>query len=959
MSDLKFKTNGDASPKGKSRVYFTCTQEDFSTSFEKICNDLFKTCDCAVYYTEDMNARMSERDKDILLKGMNLFVIPVTFRLLSTANRTMDEDFVYAKKEKIPVLPIMLEPKLDHLYARRDRFGTLQYLNPFSTDQTEIAYTEKLAKYLKYVLTGDEMASRARGAFDSRVFLSYRKKDRYYANELMRLIHREEACRNIAIWYDEYLTPGESFSENINDNLKNSNLFMLLVTPSILEFVDGQANFVLREEYPMAKQNEKSVLPVEMVETNKDELCKCFDGISDCISFRDKDFGERLARELGNLTASGRKTEPEHNFLLGFAYLYGIDVEVNKEIALELISAAANAKHPQAMAKMIEIYQMGMGVQANLSTALKWAKKYASYCKAKLGETDEETFVALRKLSDIYTEAGKYKKSLRLERAMLNKKKSLFGEEHIETLEALNRLGSAYNRLAGYGKAIPLLRKVFQLSCKLLGEEHLDTAENLFEMAYACQREEDYETAAMCAIKAYAIRSDILGSKHIDTLKAQSLMAMTAYKAERYDFTIDDALETERMILKSCVEAYDVTHPMALELLGNIASLHTEKKEYEKAFRYRKTLHKTNCAFLGENHPKTIESLIDYADTSMNFLFKTEMNRILKNDKEIELSELEKLLNEFEKVRALIKKATIAIGKAYGRRTDIVVFQAVLIKTELFYRILQIVVSLVGGYIGIAESAHRRKSKRLKQGDIRLLQADSDLAQNYGISGRYEEKRKIEEVLYQRRCERLGKDHLDTLKTLDNLLYSYWKLGETEKYRELEEMQSHADYISLYRREPGLIQTTEEQVTYWDAYCKESVDYFENLYQTRCQTLGKEHPLTLNALATCAKIYERMENYAKAAEICPEIFRLSLTLLGEEHPDTAEAHFHLVICNSKNGIIPDMEAQRELINRLKRLKKKNCNKKVYRVLKIAAFMFSALYQWEKRRIKRSQKRMKK
>ena len=125
---------------------------------------------------------------------------------------------------------------------------------------------------------------------------------------------------------------------------------------------------------------------------------------------------------------------------------------------------------------------------------------------------------------------------------------------------------------------------------------------------------------------------------------------------------------------------------------------------------------------------------------------------------------------------------------------------------------MQITVSLVGGYIKITERAHQRKSKRLKQGDIRLLQADSNLAQNYDIAGKYEEKRKIEEVLYQKRCEYLGKDHLDTLKTLDNLLFSYWKLGETEKYREFEKIQSRADYVNLYRREPELHQTTEELV---------------------------------------------------------------------------------------------------------------------------------------------------
>ena len=66
------------------------------------------------------------------------------------------------------------------------------------------------------------MAKRVRAAFDAYIFLSYRKKDRKYANELMRLIHSNPECRDIAIWFDEFLTPGESFKENIEKILDRS-----------------------------------------------------------------------------------------------------------------------------------------------------------------------------------------------------------------------------------------------------------------------------------------------------------------------------------------------------------------------------------------------------------------------------------------------------------------------------------------------------------------------------------------------------------------------------------------------------------------------------------------------------------------------------------------------------------------------------------------------------------------
>lgn len=56
----------------------------------------------------------------------------------------------------------------------------------------------------------------------------YRKKDRVHADALMRQIHSYEALRDIAIWYDEYLVPGENFEKNIRERLETSELLKRL-----------------------------------------------------------------------------------------------------------------------------------------------------------------------------------------------------------------------------------------------------------------------------------------------------------------------------------------------------------------------------------------------------------------------------------------------------------------------------------------------------------------------------------------------------------------------------------------------------------------------------------------------------------------------------------------------------------------------------------------------------------
>ena len=101
-----------------------------------------------------------------------------------------------------------------------------------------------------------------------RVFLSYRKKDREYALKIMKAVHADERLRDVAIWFDEFLVPGEEYNLAIKNELENSDIVMLLVTPSVLE--DG--NYVMVHEYPDSVNNGKKIIPVEAVETDKTDL---------------------------------------------------------------------------------------------------------------------------------------------------------------------------------------------------------------------------------------------------------------------------------------------------------------------------------------------------------------------------------------------------------------------------------------------------------------------------------------------------------------------------------------------------------------------------------------------------------------------------------------------------------------------------------------------------------------
>ena len=360
MLELKYKTKGNASPQGRPRVYFTCHPADFDRCFERLSEDLFIAQDCAIYYTADMSEAIPQEDYELQLKRMNLFVIPVSLKLLIEPNRAMGEDFTFASKEHIPILPIVLESGLDPIYSREDRFADRNYLLlDGSVDSSGLSYESKLKRYLHAVLVDDETADRVRAAFDCYVFLSYRKKDRKYADELMRLIHRNPSCRDIAIWYDEYLTPGEGFNEAIKKMLDKSQLYALLVTPNLV----NEENYVQTTEYPAARKARKPILPTEMESTDRAELERQYEELPACATTEDEDaFYSQLLDTLHGLALRENDCDPAHNYLIGLAYLEGIDVEVDRERALELITSAAEAGLLEAMQKLYDMFSEGKSV---------------------------------------------------------------------------------------------------------------------------------------------------------------------------------------------------------------------------------------------------------------------------------------------------------------------------------------------------------------------------------------------------------------------------------------------------------------------------------------------------------------------------------------------------------------------------------------------------------------------
>ncbi|MCI8467913.1 MAG: tetratricopeptide repeat protein [Eggerthellaceae bacterium] len=608
---FSYVTRGNASPKGKPRVYYAAHPADFARYLDAIAHDLIATRDCAVYYADDCEAPY-EKDDLPGLERMNLVVVPVTERLLREPGRVLGFDVPFARQHGIPVLPLMMEPGLDEAYGRPDRFGEMQYLVPGGSDASEIDYGQKLARFLESALVSDELAERVRAAFDAYVFLSYRKKDRAYANELMGLIHADPDLRAVAVWFDEFLVPGESFAESIERALGASDLFALLVTPNVLEVVDGTPNFVMREEYPSARACGKEILPIVMERTDNAALERAFEGIPARVDGRDEGLGERIRQAIG-LIATSRNDSPEHDFLIGIAYLEGIDVERNAERGVALIGQAAEAGLPEAAQKLADLYLWGIGVPRDVGQAALWARRRVELCERTLGPDDPETLAAVGNEAFILDELGDYCRALPLLERAYQDERRILGDDDPSTLVTLTNLAATYGRLGDPARALALHERAYEARRRALGDDHPDTLLSQGFMALAAIDLDDPRRALEINGRFLEAALPVFGDEHPNVWAVMNNMGYLCKQLGDYR---ESAVWYEH-VYEAVARVMGEEYPKMPVLLDNLAGAYDCLGRHEEARRLTERAYDLGQRVLGEAHPDTLTTLGNLARLAM------------------------------------------------------------------------------------------------------------------------------------------------------------------------------------------------------------------------------------------------------------------------------------------------------------------------------------------------------
>ena len=132
----------------------------------------------------------------------------------------------------------------------------------------------------------------------------------------------------------------------------------------------NEDNYIRQIEYPKARELSLPIVPVPAKSMNGQELEALYGMYEDllaCIDIQDSaELYKRMDMTLGSADYSSKYNDPARLFLIGLAYLNGIEVEIDYDRAVELISLSADKQYIPALEKLAHMYRYGEEVRRSL-----------------------------------------------------------------------------------------------------------------------------------------------------------------------------------------------------------------------------------------------------------------------------------------------------------------------------------------------------------------------------------------------------------------------------------------------------------------------------------------------------------------------------------------------------------------------------------------------------------------
>ena len=277
-------------PAKKRQIFISVHPADRYELLDQVIETINSTGTCVAVY----NPAPSDKGPGVP-DGVDTVVILASIKYFAWANSGFASEYTAAVLGGIRVIPILIEPGPNVIDLINTRCGKTQYIDAtedlgfgLATLRAHLAATERVV---------DESLPS--------VFISYRRADKEHLYQLVKIIESAPSFEKINLWYDEIIAPGENYSKAITRQLEDCDLFILLVTPNLME----KSNYVWRVEYKIAKAMRKRILAIEAERTDKKQLAQLYGGLGRIADIKHPGAVHAVIDEIAALPRREKKSQ--------------------------------------------------------------------------------------------------------------------------------------------------------------------------------------------------------------------------------------------------------------------------------------------------------------------------------------------------------------------------------------------------------------------------------------------------------------------------------------------------------------------------------------------------------------------------------------------------------------------------------------------------------------------------
>ena len=393
------------------------------------------------------------------------------------------------------------------------------------------------------------------------VFLSYRKQNKVFRNDVVRDILDANDC---AVWCDRHLSAGEDFNEEIAAALERMNVFVLMVTPATFE----PGCYTLTKEIPRALERKIPIIPILLEETDMKRFAEVLGDIHALDKREPDEYEDELRDRLGKILPTKdekekiRMAQKESGsraaktiYYQGLGWLTGENCERDPDRGVQMITAAAiSGEAPEALLRLAGLYETGDGVTRDWQQALEWYDRYTAAMESRFGENEDDD-VSLAKAYDSKGKLLKNHGKLTAAKAafvsyqqVCERMMTLYdGKQERELSISYNRLGDVCMADGDLTGAKEYYLKALAISDRLAAYAEGTQAQRDLSISYnklgdVCMADGDLTGAKEYYLKALAIRERLAADA--EGTQAQDDIAVSYYKLG----TLDDSDMEERMM---------------------------------------------------------------------------------------------------------------------------------------------------------------------------------------------------------------------------------------------------------------------------------------------------------------------------------------------------------------------------------------------------------------------------